>query len=478
MSAASGAWKAEWAVTRTLALTAEERQAVATHVQRWRRDRLPDYDAWLADGASGDAATIVWGDLVLPDDAHAPEVEALLEALSELRGLVAGAACIVADEHQLIGWDEAAGSYVLGGVPDEPTGARGEVVATRASTLAPAKQKRTARAATVPTTASLPDGITRAMADVIEPLLAPLADADKKAHRPALTALAAHDAIAVARLAVRALARTKKPRRLIDAVVEALSRLAGVSSSSLQGELERHVRALPDEVTASVRADLLDLWAVPGPRSYDWWSAVDRLSRLFLDDQRIVAQAFAAVAGPRQKRDEGRITSGLIVLGSLGTPAAVRAIVRCLRADRGRCPDDDATVRAMASLGGGGGGGASERAPWREVALHQLRRMKTPLCWATVSLELAEPEHSLNVFALAALVELFGERADPWRRRLYETSADRSLKFIHVSEDEARAKGWRRPVPPPPKTSRWHLILTAEERQQLDEEERALLEHS
>jgi hypothetical protein len=359
---------------------------------------------------------------VLPDDAHAPEVEALLAALSELRGLVAGAALEVSDEHGLIGWDDAAGGYGLG------------------APLSPAPRRpRSARAAPAPE-AALPAEIAAASAAAIAAQLTALVDGDKRAQRAALAALAGpdHDANAVARLALRALARTKKPGRLADAALDALARLAGVNGLVPQAELDERIRALPVERTAGARADLGALWSHKEPRGHAWSADVDRLTRLFLDDERIVAQLLAAVARPRRKRDEGRIESALIHLGSMGTPAALRAIVRCLREDRGRPPDDDGTLRALASLGVGGGDDArarAERAPWREVALHQLERMKTPLALPTLSLELAEEQHGLGSLALAALVHIFGERPDYKRRLTAEERAPLDAQERALLED-------------------------------------------
>lgn len=101
-------------------LAPEELDALCEHVRR-RSDafQLMGYDLHLAteprsDGLVAMGRYSTWYD---PDE---PEIRMLLEALTELRGVVAGATLEVWDSFELIGWDRSQDRFEMMGVSDVP----------------------------------------------------------------------------------------------------------------------------------------------------------------------------------------------------------------------------------------------------------------------------------------------------------------------------------------------------------------------
>jgi hypothetical protein len=101
-------WAVYYALNRAAPLAEAERATLIAHAERWTSHPWQS-EAYalhlLAMGeARRDGDPLAWGWTKLPSDPEHPDVERLLEALSELHGLIEGASVAVQDDLHSVGW--------------------------------------------------------------------------------------------------------------------------------------------------------------------------------------------------------------------------------------------------------------------------------------------------------------------------------------------------------------------------------------
>lgn len=110
-------WTAYYYLQRESApLADDERLRLAEHLGSWSRHpwECEPYELQLAPGPRADGL-LAYGMIKLPMTAEHEDAEALLDALTELRGLLEGTRLWASDDWELLGWDDDANRYVLDG---------------------------------------------------------------------------------------------------------------------------------------------------------------------------------------------------------------------------------------------------------------------------------------------------------------------------------------------------------------------------
>ena len=114
-------WWVTFHAARKRALTTKEREALAQHVEAWA---CKDWEimpyALKVPPRKDPSGLIAYGELQLPLDPDGGDADTLMSALTELRGWLPGVDLRVADDQQLVGWDDEQDRFDLLADAEQP----------------------------------------------------------------------------------------------------------------------------------------------------------------------------------------------------------------------------------------------------------------------------------------------------------------------------------------------------------------------